>query len=179
VGAAVSMNLDLHAIHGARHQVRRTFSAGLFTPEGQDDYEVTGDTTIDLAIRKDETAFRLVGRIEAMLNLSCGRCLEHFPWPVGLDIDMLYLPESENADEGDVRIEEADVNTAFYRDEQIDLGQLIREQLQLSLPMKPLCREACPGLCTFCGANRSTTPCDCTDPWEDPRLAGLKNLLPR
>jgi uncharacterized protein len=173
------MNLDLQEIHGARHQVRRTFSAGLLGSDEKDDYEVTGDTTIDLAVRKDEATFRLVGHIEAMLDLGCGRCLERFSWPVGLDIDMLYLPESESSDEGDVRIEEADVNTAFYRDEQIDLGQLIREQLQLTLPMKPLCREDCPGLCTFCGANRSTTTCDCSDPWEDPRLAGLKNLLPR
>lgn len=173
------MNLDLQEIHGTRHQVRRTFSAGLLAADGQDEYGVAGDTTIDLVIRRDETTFHLVGRIEGILDLSCSRCLEHFSWPVGLDIDMLFLPESENSDEGDVRIEESDVNTAFYRDEQIDLGQLIREQFQLSLPMKPLCRDACPGLCTFCGANRRTTPCDCTDPWEDPRLAGLKNLLPR
>jgi uncharacterized protein len=94
-------------------------------------------------------------------------------------IDMLYVPESEDVGDGDVRIEEADVSTAFYRDEQIDLGQLMREQFQLTLPMKPLCREDCFGLCAVCGGNRNTTTCQCTNTWEDPRLAGLKNLLNR
>ena len=90
---------------------------------------------------------------------------------------MLYVPESVDVGDGDVRIEEADVNTAFYRDEQIDLGQLMHEQFQLALPMKPLCRKDCLGLCAVCGGNRNTTTCQCTNTWEDPRLAGLKSLL--
>lgn len=174
--------LDLTEIEGTHQQVRRTFPAGSLRSEvqdGQDDYEVAGDATVVLDVRRDGTAFRLIGRIEAMLNLGCGRCLEPVAWPVGLDIDMLYLPESVSVGEGDARIEEADVNTAFYRDEQIDLGHLMREQLQLAVPMKPLCRDDCLGLCSQCGENRNTAPCDCTQTWDDPRLAGLKNLLTR
>ena len=180
------MNLDLEEIDGTHQRVHRTLSAatlgsslGSGDQDEQDEFELSGDATIDLDVRKDGSTFRLVGRIEAMLDLGCGRCLERFAWPVGLDIDMLYLPESENAVEGDARIEEADVNTAFYRDEHIDLSQLMREQFQLTVPMKPLCHDDCLGLCAHCGGNRNTTPCECTDTWDDPRLAGLKNLLER
>jgi uncharacterized protein len=65
----------------------------------------------------------------------------------------------------------------FYRDEQIDLNELLREQFYLTLPMKPLCSEDCKGICPQCGTNRNTAPCDCSPQWEDPRLAGLKTLL--
>lgn len=177
--AGAAMNLDLHEIQETRQRVRRTVSSASLGSEDGDEYEVTGEVTLDLDVRKDESTVRLVGRLDAMLDLGCSRCLERFDWPVSVNIDMLYVPESEDVGDGDVRIEEADVSTAFYRDEQIDLGQLMREQFQLTLPMKPLCREDCFGLCAVCGGNRNTTTCQCTNTWEDPRLAGLKNLLNR
>ena len=67
----------------------------------------------------------------------------------------------------------------FYRDEQIDLNELLREQFYLALPMKPLCSEGCKGICPQCGTNRNAANCDCSPQWEDPRMAGLKTLLKR
>ena len=61
----------------------------------------------------------------------------------------------------------------------IDLGEVMREQFFLALPMKPLCRPECKGLCPICGANRNRQECGCREEWVDPRLAGLKNLLKR
>ena len=57
-----------------------------------------------------------------------------------------------------------------------DLEQLMREQFYLALPMKPLCREDCQGLCVVCGANLNRATCDCKLEWDDPRLAALKEL---
>ena len=71
-------------------------------------------------------------------------------------------------------VEEDDLTTAFYRDGVLDIGDLLREQFQLALPMKPLCSEACRGLCPQCGANLNRTECGCAPAWEDPRLAPLK-----
>ena len=96
---------------------------------------------------------------------------------VGVDVDLLYLPVSDNTTAGEVRIEESDLRVAFYRGDQIDLGQLMHEQFQLALPMKPLCRTDCRGLCAVCGGNRNTTACQCVARWDDPRLAVLKGLL--
>jgi uncharacterized protein len=61
----------------------------------------------------------------------------------------------------------------------LDLGELLREQFLLALPMKPLCDDGCRGLCPECGANLNRTPCGCAPTWEDPRLAALKGLLTR
>jgi uncharacterized protein len=68
------------------------------------------------------------------------------------------------------------LTTAFYENDEIDLGHLMREQFTLSLPMKPLCRDDCRGLCPVCGVNWNKGSCDCKRDWEDPRLEALRNL---
>ena len=174
---ATSVHLDLRAIEGPRTDVHRRFAAGSLTPDGGRQYRVPGVVTLELLVSKGGSDYRLSGRIEGELELDCSRCLEPFPLDAGIDVDLLYLPAAENRGDGEVRIEEEDLSTAFYRDEQIDLRHLVQEQFQLALPMKPLCRAACRGLCAVCGGNRNATPCGCADEWEDPRLAGLKRLL--
>src|SRR4029078_5821755 len=57
--------------------------------------------------------------------------------------------------------------------------EMLREQFVLALPMKPLCAQACRGLCAACGENLNRTECACTPVWEDPRLGPLKGLLSR
>ena len=52
----------------------------------------------------------------------------------------------------------------------------MREQFYLALPMKPLCRESCRGLCPECGTNLNTGTCSCVREWTDPRLDGLRAL---
>jgi uncharacterized protein len=73
-------------------------------------------------------------------------------------------------------VEDDDLGTSYYRDDQIDLNELLREQFYLALPMKPLCDEACQGLCPQCGTNLNTGSCNCAAGWEDPRLAPLRQL---
>jgi len=60
-------------------------------------------------------------------------------------------------------------------DETIDLGPLARDAVVLELPMAPLCREDCAGLCVQCGANRNEGDCGCVAP-RDPRWANLDVL---
>src|SRR5207344_1906733 len=90
--------------------------------------------------------------------------------------DLRYQPHTVNAGEGEREIEEDDLTTAFYENDEIDLGHLMHEQFVLSLPMKPLCEEACKGLCPECGTNLNRGTCDCKPVWEDPRLAALREL---
>jgi len=126
---------------------------------------------------KKDTKFTLAGRVTTALELQCSRCLEPFEMPVDVVFDLLYLPHSENTGEGEVEVEEDDLRTAFYRDEVIDLGQLMKEQFYLALPMKPLCQETCRGLCPHCGTNLNQSSCDCASRWIDPRLEGLRSLV--
>ena len=68
------------------------------------------------------------------------------------------------------------LETSYYRNDAIDLNELLREQFYLALPMKPLCGEACRGLCAQCGTNLNAGTCDCQPVWDDPRLSVLKGL---
>ena len=143
----------------------------------EEDYRVTAPVVLDAATNKDKEKVRIAGRIRTTIELMCSRCLEPYDVPVDAAFDLFYLPAAEAPDDDEVEVAEEDINTAFYRDGVIDLGEMIHEQLYLALPMKPLCREDCKGLCPVCGANRNTTTCTCDVRWEDPRLAGLKALL--
>jgi uncharacterized protein len=150
---------------------------------GEEDYRVTAPVDLRMVIHKDHDRFRLVGTVKTALELQCSRCLEPFILPVDREFDLRYLPagatEPEPDDDEEIEVEDDDVAVTFYRDEQIDLNELLREQFYLALPMKPLCKDDCKGICPQCGTNRNTAPCDCNPRWEDDRMAGLKTLLKR
>jgi len=120
----------------------------------------------------------MAGTVTTRLELGCGRCLEPFTLPIDSAFDLRYLPaEADTGHNGDDReVGEDDFDASVYRDDQIDLNELLREQFYLALPMKPLCRDDCAGLCPQCGTNRNTGTCACVPHWEDPRLAPLKRL---
>lgn len=153
----------------------RTFQPEDVAGEG-DAYGIVAPVDLDFDIHKDKDKFRLVGRVRTELELQCSRCLDPFRMTVDAPFDLRYLPASENTGEDEREVAEEDLETGFYRDDQIDLNELTREQFYLVLPMKPLCRDECCGLCAQCGTNLNTGTCDCAPVWEDPRLAPLKDL---
>jgi len=171
------MLLDVSRMTGVRDRIEREYERSAWAPAG--DYAVTSRVRLAVDVHKDRDRFRLAGRVEATLEVVCGRCLEPFALPVDATFDLRYLPHAENTGEGEREVEEDDLDTAFYRDQVIDLGELMREQFLLALPMKPLCREGCKGLCPVCGTNLNDARCQCGPQWADPRLAGLRALLDR
>lgn len=170
------MQLKISEIRGDRDRVAKRYPPSAFARDRQS-YEIVEPVDLAFDVVKDGRRVHLTGTVTTTLELSCGRCLEPFRMPVDASFDLRYLPRDENTGEGEREIEEDDLTTAFYGDEVIDLGQLMSEQFQLALPMKPLCGEDCRGLCPQCGTNLNTGSCACKTAWEDPRLAGLKALL--
>jgi uncharacterized protein len=197
-----STHLDLRTVTTAEVPVHRVFTAAQLAPvaspgePGQNgsaangavaaeepaaeaaDYTVLGDVHFDGTLRKDEPRFILGGRLQARLQVMCGRCLEPFTLPVDTQVELTYVPHpAQAASEEEVELSQDDLTTAFYRDQTLDLGEMVREQFYLALPMSPLCREDCKGLCPRCGTNLNQGTCACDVRWEDPRLAGLRTLL--
>jgi len=169
------MKLDLTRYRQPVSRFARTFQ-----PEDvggdEDTYEIVAPVELEFDIHKDKDKFRLVGRMRTELELTCSRCVEPYRFPIDAEFDQRYLPSSEASTEAEREVEEDDLETSYYADDQIDLSELMREQFCLALPMKPLCREDCKGLCAQCGTNLNTGTCDCAPVWEDPRLAALKQL---
>ncbi len=173
----MAMLLDLREMRGSEDRVERTFDLRALATDSGDDYTVAAPVRLSLRRLKDGVKYRLVGSVTATLRQQCCRCLEGFNVATDLPVDLMYLPHSENSGEGESELSDEDLSTAFYREEQIDLEQMVREQFQLSLPMKPLCRDDCGGLCPACGINRNRESCSCDTSWRDPRLAALETLL--
>ena len=143
-------------------------------------YTIAAPVHLVMDIHKDGDAYRVSGRVTTRLRLECGRCLDAFEIPVDSPFELRYVPEpaaSHAAGAADQEMSEDDLTTAYYREEKIDLGELMHEQFVLALPMKPLCSDDCRGLCPHCGTNLTKGACDCKPTWTDPRLATLKGLL--
>jgi uncharacterized protein len=173
------MLLDLSQIRTPHERYEKVYQPEGFRGVFGDDreaFEVVSPVSLAFDIDKDKDQFRLVGNVTTTLQLPCSRCLEPFRLPVDARFDLRYQPHALNTGEGEREIEEDDLTTAFYRNDEIDLAQLMREQFYLSLPMKPLCRTECRGLCPVCGTNFNHNSCDCKRAWDDPRFAALKAL---
>ncbi len=169
------MLLNLRHIRTAHERFDKVYEPEAFAAD-HDAFRVVAPVALGCDVFKDKDQFRLAGRVQTTLELPCSRCLEPFRWPIDAAFDLRYQPHSVNTGEGEREIEEDDLTTAFYEHDEIDLGQLMREQCYLVLPMKPLCRDDCRGLCATCGANLNHGACGCKVEWEDPRLAVLKTL---
>ena len=169
------MQLELTRYRQPLAHFSRAFQPQEVEQEG-DTYRIVQPVTLDFDIHKDKDRFRLEGTVRTELELSCSRCLEPFRLPVDAAFDLRYLPASAMSTEEERAVEEEDLETSYYRDEQIDLNELIREQFYLALPMKPLCQDECRGLCPQCGTNLNSGACDCTAEWKDPRLAPLEAI---
>lgn len=127
-----------------------------------------------LRVERDEDDVRVTGELAANVPLVCGRCLEEFRVDVRPSVDLRYGPRPPVGDA--VELGADDLDQDFYDNDQLNLATLVETETTLALPMKPLCRPDCRGLCPVCGGNRNVTACACPTRPPDPRLADLGDL---
>lgn len=128
---------------------------------------------LSLTVEKDGETVFVRGNLAASVPLQCGRCLEPYVVTVRPPVDARFVPSP--ATRGEEReLGRDDLETDVYRNGLLDLTVLLETETTLALPMKPLCRESCQGLCPVCGGNRNVTACACETRAADPRWAALK-----
>jgi len=115
------------------------------------------------------------GELEASTGALCARCAEEFDSEIERPFRFIMTPRSM-ADEIGAAAEPDDGEYGVYDGDEVDLSPLIREEVLLALPTRPLCREDCRGLCPRCGTNLNQDECRCPEPAGDPRLAVLRSL---
>ena len=133
--------------------------------------------SVALDINADGNEVFVTGRLALALPQTCGRCLEPFPSRVEVVVDVRLEPRPAGADSVELGADDLDVD--FYTNDELDVARLVENEATLALPMKPLCRVDCRGLCPACGANRNLAPCTCDTRPPDPRLAALRDLAGR
>jgi uncharacterized protein len=111
--------------------------------------------------------------------LACSRCLDPTPFANSSPFHVRFRPRPETSglENDEVEITEAEeLDVEYYSEREFPLRDLAIEQIQLSIPMKPLCDDKCLGLCSQCGANRNREECSCTAAAGDDRWGALRGL---
>jgi uncharacterized protein len=133
--------------------------------------------SVALEVEPDGSDVFVRGRLAATMPQTCSRCLEDFAARIDAPVDVRLVPKPAGADS--VELGADDLDTDFYENDELDVTRVVANEATLALPMKPLCREDCRGLCRVCGANRNVAPCTCDTRPPDPRLAALRDLATR
>ncbi len=123
------------------------------------------------AHRMGEDVF-LSGELEGSLALTCGRCLARYRAPVRERFRLVLEPAGSRvpADpEGAAALARFGLSLSdeleygWFRGSEIDLSVFLHEVIALLLPVQPLCREDCRGLCPRCGMDRNVSSCECVE----------------
>jgi uncharacterized protein len=145
--------------------------------------DVNGAGSIELEARVEqgssEGEYFAEGTSKVQIDLNCSRCVEPYPFANTSSFHVRFRPRPAGSGEENEEIQiaaEEELDVEFYSDRKIPLRDLALEQVQLSIPMKPLCDEKCLGLCPKCGANRSSERCQCDEAVTDARLGALRGI---
>lgn len=134
------------------------------------------DVVVDANLEVVNGGVVVTGTVTSPWIGECRRCLGPVTGQLVAPVREVY--ERASRLHGD-DLEAADeAETYPLTGDTLDLEPLARDALLLELPMAPLCRPDCAGLCPTCGADLSEGACGCTDEPRNPVWAGLDALKP-
>ena len=120
----------------------------------------------------------IIGEIKYILNMTCSRCLEKFNQKFNVWIRAFFIHGKERVKIKEKKLFEKELDTFYYKNNEINLDRLIIDSIIVNVPIKPLCKSECKGLCPVCGKNLNEGQCDCTiDAKVDSPFAKLSNYL--
>ncbi len=151
------------------------------TYEVNDVTDITGEGFESLVkgqvtLTRTDRSILVKGTLTTEIELDCGRCLKPFRCPLTLNIEDVYFPTLDVTTGLPVSL--SDEPGAFTVDVHhvLDLTEAIQQYTVMAVPMKPLCRDECLGLCPECGANLNLEECQCRRLSVDPRWANLTQV---
>jgi uncharacterized protein len=151
---------------GSMRPVRRTVPA----PAGWELELVSvpagSDVRLDLRLEAVMDGVLVSGAVEAPVQAECGRCLEPVSEQVQVDVQELFAYEPDPGGD-DIPLLVGDF---------LDLEPVVRDAVVLALPLNPVCRDECPGLCAGCGELLATLPVGHGHDETDSRWAALASL---
>jgi DUF177 domain-containing protein len=160
--------LELHKI-----AVSKTYASGALDYHGAE-FRQVAPLKVAAEAELVGTEIRIRGHLGTHLEASCARCLGVVKLPIERDFDLFYRPLKSIAREEEIEIKTDELDVGFYSGNGIELGDVVMEQVILSVPMKLVCKVECLGLCPICGANRNVEQCHCSLPRGESPFASLK-----
>ena len=134
----------------------------------------------DLTVSLSGKMVMVEGRFHTRVILTCSRCLAAFESPLETRFFLTFTPQSTDAPafgaQDDIELESEDIGLISFVGEEIDLKEALQEEVVMALPMQPLCKPDCKGLCTRCGADLNEGECGCNQKVINPQFAALQGL---
>ena len=133
---------------------------------GVADPRLEGDVAVDVVAESTLDDIMVTGTLDVAWRDACRRCLRPLSDTLRIEVDERYALADQVVDPDAFPIDNG----------QLDLAPMVREGVLLGAPDAPLCRDDCPGLCSICGADLQSAPCDCDTAERDDRWAVLDEL---
>ena len=134
--------------------------------------QAEGPIQVQVVVTNTGEGYLVTGNLELEVSLKCSRCLKPIRTTLVASVEEEFFNQLPS-EEDEVFWDEVPLVEA----NEIDLTELIAESILMSVPMKAVCQEDCPGLCPTCGVDLAEETCDCLSPEIDIRLAPLSKLL--
>ena len=136
--------------------------SGEFAPEcltiGPDTYTFARPLNWNVLLSNTGGALLLTGTVTGVGTTECSRCLEPVEVAINGEVEAYYLL---NAEEAELDEDEEDEFEVLGEDNTIDLVPLLEAAILVDVPLQPLCKDDCAGICPDCGVNRNVESCDC------------------
>lgn len=129
-----------------------------------------------LELANVDTGISVRGHLSVPLEAECSRCLKVFQQALEIDLNEDCALHQIDAPESYAEGEDEPCQIPILNDDEIDLTELVRQLIAMHLPIRPLCREECPGLCPRCGRDLNEGMCSCEPAQKDARWAALRDL---
>jgi len=158
------MIIDLRTIpqDGPKH-FELCLERGWWHPDGQDD-QIMGISAPIIArvdIYKAGDKYVLEGDMAGSVKIKCDRCLNAYDNEIKTGFKLFFAQLSRHVNQAEIELLEEDMDMGFINGEELNLDDIFKEQLYLSLPIKSLCKEECLGLCPLCGVDLNIQNCQC------------------
>jgi uncharacterized protein len=140
------------------------------------DFRFPPEVEVDLACYRSGRELFFHGSLRGQVDSRCARCLKDFSMPVEHNFDFVLSPVPLATSAATEELKREDLGLSYYSGDEVNLAPLIREQVMLALPTRPLCTEDCRGLCGGCGADLNHESCRCSRGADDPRMAFFRTL---
>ncbi len=173
------MIVDLESISRSPRHFDLTFEPDWWKEKGNkmQIQGLEGPLSASVDVKRDGESFGISGRLRGDLRLVCDRCMDIYTFALSRSFKLsLSLLEHLGPVREETELKTEDLAIEYIATGSIDLDDIIREQIYLSLPMKLLCENDCAGLCASCGVNLNHETCKCSGNTGHPAFSKLKEL---
>jgi uncharacterized protein len=155
---------------------QRFTSAGIDLGIVDPELAVVQPVELDCQFYKVNREVVVQGTLCSAVRLTCSRCAEEFEQALRIVLEAVYWPVQDISSARAKELDEGMTDVYPYTEPVIDIAEMARDKLFLSIPLQPHCMGGCKGLCPSCGVNRNTMSCQCAEERVDSPFELLKGM---